>query len=131
MTEWLLPERHLSLRSGDRVLLAQPQGWQECIVTGALGGEPTAPQVPADHERRVTLQPGEVVRFVAHDGKPLVTVRQSPEGPLVELGEGNVELKAGRTLRLSAQAVEITASTSIDVRADGDTVVRGRTIRLN
>ena len=131
MTEWLLPERHLTLRAGDRVLLALPEGWNEFIVTGALGGEPTAPQAPPEHERRVTLQPGEVVRFVGHDGQPLVTVRQSPDGPVVELGEGNVELKAARTLRLSAQKVEITASTGIDVRADGDTVVRGRTIRLN
>lgn len=131
MTEWLLPERHLTLRIGDRVLLALPEGWHEWIVTGALGGEPTAPQAPPDHERQVTLEPGEVVRFVAHDGKPLVTVRQSPEGPLVELGEGNVELKAARTLRLSAQTVEITASSGIDVRTEGDTVVRARTIRLN
>lgn len=128
---WLLPERHLSLRISDRVLLALPAGWNEWIVTGALGGEPTAPQSPPDHERQVKLEPGEVVRFVAHDGRPLVTVRQSPEGPLVELGDGNVELKAGRTLRLSAQTVEITASSSIDLRADGDTVVRGRIIRLN
>lgn len=131
MTEWLLPERHLALRIGDRVLLALPEGWNEWIVTGALGGEPTAPTAPPEHARQVTLEPGEVVRFVAHDGRPLVTVRQSADGPLVELGEGNVELKAGRTLRLSAQTVEITASSSIDVRAEGDTVVRGRTIRLN
>ena len=131
MTEWLLPERHLTLRTGDRVLLALPEGWNEWIVTGALGGEPTAPTVPPDHAHQVTLEPGEVVRFMAHDGQPLVTVRQSPDGPLVELGEGNVELKAGRTLRLSAQTVEITASSSIDLRADGDTVVRGRIIRLN
>jgi hypothetical protein len=131
MTEWLLPERHLALRIGDRVLLALPEGWNEWIVTGALGGEPTPPQAPADHQREVTLEPGEVVRFVAHDGRPLVTVRQSAEGPLVELGEGNVELKAAQTLRLSGHKVEITASTGIDLRTEGDTVVRGRTIRLN
>lgn len=131
MTEWLLPERHLSLRIGDRVLLALPEGWNEWIVTGALGGEPTAAMAPPDHERQVVLEPGEVVRFVAHDGRPLVTVRQSPEGPLVELGDGNVELKAGQTLRLSGKTVEITASSGIDVRTEGDTVVRGRTIRLN
>lgn len=131
MTEWLLPERHLSLRIGDRVLLALPEGWNEWIVTGALGGEPTAPTTPPDHERQVVLEPGEVVRFIAHDGRPLVTVRQSPEGPLVELGEGNVELKAAQTLRLSGKTVEIAASSGIDVRTEGDTVVRGRTIRLN
>jgi hypothetical protein len=131
VTEWLLPERHLSLRAGDRVLLALPCGWQEWIVTGALGREPRAPQSPPDHERQVRLQPGEVVRLVAHDGQPLVTVRQSSEGPVVELGEGNVELKAARTLRVSAQTVEINASSGIDLRSDGDTVVRGRTIHLN
>lgn len=131
LTEWLLPERHLALRIGDRVLLALPEGWNEWIVTGALGGEPTPPQAPAEHQREVRLEPGEVVRFIAHDGRPLVTVRQSVDGPLVELGEGNVELKAAQTLRLSGHKVEITAATGIDVRTEGDTVVRGRTIRLN
>jgi hypothetical protein len=130
-TAWLLFERHLALRVGDRVLLTLPEGWSECIVTGALGAEPEMPQLPAGHERQVRLEPGEVVRFVAHDGRSLVTVRQSPDGSLVELGDGNVELKAGRTLRLSAETVEIAASSGIDISAGADTIVRGRTIRLN
>ena len=132
VTGWLLPERHLSLRAGDRVLLALPCGWREWIVTGALGRDPEAmPQPAPDHERQVHLEPGEAVRLVAHDGQPLLTVRQSSDGPVVELGADNVELKVPRTLRFSAQVVEINASGSIDLRSDGDTVVRGRTIRLN
>lgn len=129
---WLQRERHLSLRKGDRVLLTLPAGWREWVVTGALGREAGAPTEDSENARDVRLAPGEALRFVSHEGQTLVTLRQGPDGPLLELGQGNVELSAARTLRLSADTIElVSASGGIDMRTDGDTVVRAHTIRLN
>jgi hypothetical protein len=61
-----------------------------------------------------------------------MTLRQGPDGPVVELGDGNVELAAARTLRLSADTIElVSAAGGIDLRTEGDTVVRAQVIRLN
>jgi hypothetical protein len=134
---WLEFERHLSLRKGDRVLLTLPLGWQQWIVTGALGRRPAPPAEKSEAEAsediaEVRLAPGEGLKIVAHDGNPLVTIRQGASGPVVELGGDNVELKAARVLKLSADTIELQASSGgIDLRTDGDTVVRARTIRLN
>jgi hypothetical protein len=69
---------------------------------------------------------------VSHDGRPLLTLLQGEHGPVLQLGEGDVELSAERTLRLRADTIELTsASGGIDLRTDGDAVVRARTIRLN
>ncbi|MDQ2643908.1 MAG: hypothetical protein M3020_08850 [Myxococcota bacterium] len=132
---WLEFERHLSLRKGDRVLLTLPLGWQQWIVTGALGRQPAPPAETSEASEdisEVRLAPGEGLKIVSHDGNPLVTIRQGAAGPEVELGGDNVELKAARVLKLSADTIELQASSGgIDLRTDGDTVVRARTIRLN
>ncbi|MFC1643045.1 hypothetical protein ACFL5O_10250, partial [Myxococcota bacterium] len=129
---WLQRERHLSLRKADRVLVTLPAGWNEWVVTGALGREASSPLPDLENVSQLRLQPGEVLRVVSYEGHPLVTLRQGPDGPVLELGNGNVELAAARTLRLSADSIEIaSAAGGIDLRSDGDTVVRARTIRLN
>lgn len=132
---WLEFERHLSLRKGDRVLLTLPLGWQQWIVTGALGRQPAEPaenRERSDDIGELRLAPGEGLKIVAHDGHALVTIRQGAQGPEVELGGDNVELKAARVLKLSADTIELQASSGgIDLRTDGDTIVRARTIRLN
>lgn len=132
LDRWLQRERHLSLRKGDRVLLTLPAGWPEWVVTGALGREASAPVEDGDNTRELRLAPGEVLRVVSHEGQPLLTLRQGPDGPLLELGQGNVELSVARTLRLRADTIElVSASGGIDMRTDGDAVVRAHTIRLN
>jgi hypothetical protein len=129
---WLQRERHLSLLKGDRVLVTLPVGWNEWIVTGALGREAREPEPDADNTSELRLEPGQTVRIVAHDGQTLLAVRQGADGPVFELGEGNVELKAARTLRIRADTVELNAGEGgIDLRTDGDSVMRARTIRLN
>jgi len=129
---WLQRERHLSLRKADRVLLTLPAGWREWVVTGALGRESSEPTEDLENASNVRLGPGEALRILSHEGRSLMTLRQGPEGPIVELGEGNVELTASRTLRLSADTIEIvSAAGGTDLRTEGDTVVRARTIRLN
>ncbi len=131
---WLQRERHLSLIKGDRVLLTLPAGWNEWIVTGALARAHSSRDAHADevNSTRLDLGPGEAVRVVSHDGRHLLTIRDGADGPVLEIGDGNLELAATRTLRLRAEAIEIaSAEGGVDIRSDGDTIVRARTIRLN
>lgn len=128
---WLERERHLSLSIGDQVLLSWIFALQEWVVTGALGRKPESPAPDPDNERQLRLQPGESVSIIAHDGQPMLTLRQGPSGPVIELGAGDVDLKAARTLRLSGESIEVRAAEDIDLRSDRDTLVRGRFIRLN
>jgi len=130
---WLQAERHLRLRKGDRVIMTLPSGWKQWVVTGALGRElEPAPEETADDLQELRLAPGQAVRITSHDGTPLLTVRQGVDGPEFQLGTDNVELKAKRTLRLTADTIELHAQHGgVDLRSHGDAVVRARTIRLN
>lgn len=128
---WLERERHLSLSIGDRVLLSWVPVLEGWVVTGALGRKLGSHAPDPDHERQLRLQPGESVSIIAHDGQPMLTLRQGPSGPVIELGAGDVDLKAARTLRLSGESIEVRAAEDIDLRSDRDTLVRGRFIRLN
>jgi len=130
---WLQAERHLRLRKGDRVVMMLPSGWKQWIVTGALGRDLTPASDESESElQELRLAPGQAVRIASHDGTPLLTVRQGADGPELQLGTDNVELKAKRTLRLSADTIELHAEHGgVDLRTDGDAVLRARTIRLN
>jgi hypothetical protein len=129
---WVQAERHLRLRKGDRVILTLPTGYHQWVVTGALGREPTRSPAEEADVPELRLEPGQNVRIVTHDGTALLTVRQGADGPEVELGTGNVELRAARTLRLRADTIELHADHGgVDLRTEGDAVVRARTIRLN
>ena len=129
---WLQRERHLSLLKGDRVLVTLPLGWPQWVVTGALGREAREPEADPDNIRVMHLGPGERLRVMSHGGQALLTLSEGADGPLLELGEGNVELKVARTLRIKADTVELAAGEGgIDLRTEGDSVMRARTIRLN
>ena len=67
-----------------------------------------------------------------HDGTPLVTLHQGPQGPRLEVSSESLEISARQTLKLSAHTIElISGDGGIELRTDGDAVVRGRFIRLN
>ena len=130
---WLQAERHLRLRKGDRVIMTLPSGWKQWVVTGALGRElEPAPEETSSDLQELRLALGQAVRITNHDGTPLLTVRQGVDGPELQLPTDNVELKAKRTLRLTADTIELHAQHGgIDLRTEGDAVLRARTIRLN
>lgn len=129
---WVQAERHLRLRKGDRVILMMPTGWKQWVVTGALGRDLEPPPEPTEDVPELKLEPGQAVRILSHDGTALITVRQGVDGPELQLGTGNVELKAARTLRIAADTIELHAQHGgVDLRTEGDAVVRARTIRLN
>jgi hypothetical protein len=59
-------------------------------------------------------------------------VRQAPDGLRLELVRDQLEIKAQRRLRLSADSIEIAAGPGgVDVRTEGDAITRARAIRLN
>lgn len=129
---WVQTERHLRLRKGDRVIMTLPTGWKQWVVTGALGRDLDPQHEETTDVPELRLAPGQGLRITSHDGTPLLTVRQGVEGPEVQLGSDNVELKAARTLRLTADTIELRAKHGgVDLRTDGDAVIRARTIRLN
>jgi hypothetical protein len=141
-SEWLHHERHLTLARGDRVLVTLPLGWSEWLVTGALARTPApAPEstdaaatatIPTEGTPRLQLEPGQALLVVGHDGQPLLQVRQAPDGLRLELVRDQLEIKAQRRLRLSADSIEIAAGPGgVDVRTEGDAVTRARAIRLN
>jgi hypothetical protein len=142
-SEWLHHERHLTLGRGDRVLVTLPLGWAEWLVTGALGRSITAASADADENAAppppepvpgstLRLEPGQSVSIIGHDGQPLLSVRQIEDGLSLELDRDQIELKARRRLRLSADSIEIAAGPGgVDVRTEGDAVTRARAIRLN
>ena len=141
-TAWLHYERHLSLRQGDRVLLAFPSGWGEGVVIGALSrpGETakveTQTEIPSSEVQSepitLPLEPGQTIEIVSHEGQPLLSIRQGRNGPIVQLPGDNAELSARRSLRISADSVEIAAGAGgVNVRTEGEAVTRARIIRLN
>lgn len=75
---WLQRERHLSLLKGDRVLVTLPVGWNQWIVTGALGRESREPAVDVENARELCLGPGETLRVLSHEGQALLTLTQGP-----------------------------------------------------
>ena len=61
-----------------------------------------------------------------------INLKGGDDNLTVQLGTGNVELKAARTLRLTADTIELHAEHGgVDLRTEGDAVLRARTIRLN
>jgi hypothetical protein len=139
-SEWLHHERHLTLARGERVLVTLPLGWSEWLVTGALGrmstAEPAsteaAPASSGEAAPRLQLEPGQALVIVGHDGSPLLQLRQAGDGLRLELSRAEIEIKAQRRLRLSADSIEIAAGPGgVDVRTDGEAVTRARAIRLN
>jgi len=90
------------------------------------------PQRAARWAQQLRLEPGEALQIVSHDGRPLLTLRQGSEGPVLELAGDCVELAARRVLRLSGDTVEIRGGAGgVDLRTEGDAVFRAYTIRLN
>jgi hypothetical protein len=129
--DWLEAERHLTLVKGDRVLVTRPMGFQDWFVTGALGRRTQAARAEAPAQL-LRLAPGESLTVQAHDGSPLVTLHQGPEGPRLEVSQENLEISAKQTLRLSAGTIELVSREGgIALNTEGEAVVRASIIRLN
>ncbi len=137
---WLPILADLRVRPGQRVLLSKPHNWPEPVVVGVLAGlEPPGedagkaaqPTVPSEPSLR--LEPGQGLVVQGPSGQPLVRVSATCDGEArIELLPKDVDLEVPGRLRLGGESVELRArSGDIDLRTEGDTIVRARVIRLN
>ncbi|MBV1861639.1 MAG: hypothetical protein KUG77_24685 [Nannocystaceae bacterium] len=129
---WLPTLQGLPVRSEDRVLLMQPEGCDEPIVTGVIDGFAKRPVPEPSSAATLELKRDEAVRVVGADGKPLLELREGESGPVLTVLHDNLELATPGRLRLRGKSVELEAEQgSVNVRATDDVVVRGEVIKLN
>jgi hypothetical protein len=137
---WLPMLAQLRVRAGTRVLLSKPNNWPEPVVIGALTGlepasepasELTASESGGDPQLR--LEPGQTLVITGPTGQPLVRVGANESGdPHIELLGTGASIDVDGCLRIGADRIELESRAGgIDLRTEGDAIVRGRVIRLN
>jgi hypothetical protein len=134
---WLPTLAELKIRKGQQLLVSKPDNWPEPVVVGVLAGLARGPAGSEPEPEPATgpelrLGPGESLLIKGPDGRPLLQLAATAHGPELRLLHSNAALEVPGVLRLGADRIELTAREGgVDIRADGDTIVRSRVIRLN
>ncbi len=134
---WLPTLADLKIRKGQQLLVSKPDNWPEPVVVGVLAGLARGPAAPDPDPEPATgpelrLGAGETLLVKASDGRPLLQLAATPTGPELRLLHANAAVEVPGVLRLGADRIELVAREGgVDIRADGDTIVRSRVIRLN
>jgi hypothetical protein len=137
MTGWLPVMADVRIRVGDKLLLDKPDNWPEPVVVGAIAGlerpERRSERDPSDAGAPgLQLEPGQAIVIAGPTGEALLELSSTSEGIRIGLLSNEVELDAAGCLRFGADRIELRAREGgVDVRTEGDVVVRGKTIRLN
>ncbi|MFV8756350.1 hypothetical protein ACNOYE_37865 [Nannocystaceae bacterium ST9] len=142
VSAWLPVLADLGVHAGQKVLLSKPDNWPEPVVIGAIAGleRPSEPAPPAGAEpgqapsdgSHLRLEPGQAVVICDSTGQPMLELRAGEAGPRLVLLHPDVALEAPGRLRVAAERIELRAREGgVDIRAEGDTLVRSRLIRLN
>lgn len=139
VSAWLAVLDQLRIRPGDKLLLSKPDNWPEPVVLGVLAGlerpsdadpAPRSPAAAGDPQLR--LEPGQSVVITNPEGQPMLSLSATAQGPRVELLAANVSFDMPGCVRIGAERIELhSREGGVDIRSDGDTVVRSRIIRLN
>ncbi len=136
-TAWLSTLSDLRIRAGDRVVLDKPRNWPEPVVLGVLttasksSSSKASPPLDPDGPH-VQLEPGSGLTVVGPKGEALLRLSATPEGDTrIQLLPAGLDLDVHGKLRLSADRLELRARDGIDMRTEGDTIVRAHVIRLN
>jgi hypothetical protein len=132
---WLPVLDHLRVRVGAKVLLSKPDNWPEPVVVGVLLGL----ERPAERRESVAsegpslrLELGQALVITGPDAQPLLQVSATADGPKVELFQADVEVDLPGCVRIGADRIELhSRAGGVDIRSEGDTIVRSRVIRLN
>ncbi|MCA9698470.1 MAG: hypothetical protein KC431_13150 [Myxococcales bacterium] len=137
-TAWLATLAEIRPRPGQRVLLSKPDNWPEPVVVGVIAGlvePPPRENAVVDGDSagpELRLSVGERLTILGPEGQRVLELRSTAEGPQIQLMQANVAVSLPGVLRLSADRIELDAKQGgVDVRTDGEAVVRARTIRLN
>jgi hypothetical protein len=131
---WLQCVGHVAPRKGDRVLLEKPLNWPELLVSAIVEGVAGSPSegMREGDSKVLELQQNERVRVVDAQGKALVDIFATSQGPTIQFLNQDMSLDVRGKLRLSAEAIELEGGRGgVDIRTEADAVVRGRFIRLN
>jgi len=128
---WVPTLRGIAVRARDRVLLLQASDQSDPIVVGVVDGFE-----PREVERRpgpsIELASDEVFTLRAENGKALLELFQSADGPVVRLLTRDTQIELPGRLRIEATDIELFARRgSVKIEADDDVVVRGEMVRLN
>lgn len=134
VSAWLPVLTNLRIGIGAKLLLSKPDNWSEPIVIGVIAGLERPEEQPSISTEGPTLrlEPGQALSITDASGQPFLALEETATGPRVALLQRNVEITTPGNLRISAERIELSAREGgVDVRAEGEAVVRGRVIRLN
>ena len=81
------------------------------------------PRSPVNAGPTVVFHKNETIRIVTSEGRSLLEITQDDAGPVIRLARPDIVLDVPGKLDIAAA--------EISLRASGDVVVGGRTIRLN
>lgn len=131
--ELWVPKLHgVAIREGDRVLVTQPANGNEPIAVGVVDGFTQRPRPERAAKATLALQPDEHIVIENQDGRALLSLRDSDEGPVVSLLQPDVHVELDGKLKLTAEAISLCARRGeARIEAESDVVVRGETIQLN
>lgn len=128
---WVPTLQGLAVRVRDRVLVMQPAGLPEPLVTGVLDGfTRREPQTRTGAE--LSLKSDETLRVCDEAGNPLIEIQGTAEGPVVRLLSETSDIELPGKLRLKAKSLELEALAGpVKIKASDDVLVEGEIINLN
>jgi hypothetical protein len=132
---WLPVLDHLRIRAGAKVMLSKPDNWPEPVVVGVLLGleqHATQDGAAASDGPSLRLELGQALVITGPNAQPLLQVSATADGPKIELFQADVAIDMPGCVRIGADRIELRSRAGgVDIRSDGDTIVRSRFIRLN
>lgn len=142
ITGWLPVMAHVRVRVGDKLLLDKPDNWPEPIVMGVIAGldqaspEPDAASSASNESDargpELRLEQNQGIVVTGPTGEALLELQATSEGLRIALLANDVSLDAAGCLRFGADRIELHAREGgVDIRTEGNAVVRGKFIRLN
>ncbi len=136
---WLESLSGVRVRRSDRVLLAQPLHWPVPIIFGVLGAsgaDSSADSSVSGFEVRdnnvIVLKGDSPIQVVAHDGRKLVEIGKSLNGPTIRICQRDAAIQLPGKLSIAAAELLLRShGGDVRIEADQEVVVQGDLIRLN
>lgn len=133
---WFAALQHVRPKKGDEVLLSQPRNRVEPIVVGVIGPSESAENDKSGFEVRannvVVLRGDEPIQVVTHDGRKLVEIGKSLNGPTIRICQRDAAINLPGSLSISAGELKLRShSGDVQIDADREVVIAGDLIRLN
>lgn len=134
---WVVALQGVRPKTSDQVLLTLPQNRVEPILIGVVGfGAAEKPdEKPAFEVREnnvVVLKGNQPIQVVTHDGRKLVEIGKSLNGPTIRICQRDAAINLPGSLSISAGELKLRSNTGdVLINADKEVVIEGDLIRLN